>query len=260
MNKNKLLTNIIIKLITIVLFSLIVVVYMYISDNKLFNPIMFPKISDILQVFFDDVKDGIILDNLVSSLQLLAPSILIMTLIALFVGTIVGKNEVVRNILNPIIYAFSCVPAILMIPFLRVLTPSDWWASIIMIVYHTVWATLFSTIIGIQSVDKRYIESADTLNIKGIKKFTKIVLPAASPAILGGFVNSLRASFVMLVFAEMYSAGRGMGQYVRLATRQALYQRMWAGLVFMILILIIVMTLFEQLKNYILRWTIEDTN
>lgn len=76
-----------------------------------------------------------------------------------------------------------------------------------LIVYNTVWATLFATITGVMTVDKRYLDKAATLELKGWKRLTKVIFPAASPSILSGFVNSLRSTFLMLVYAEMYGAG-----------------------------------------------------
>lgn len=46
---------------------------------------------------------------------------------------------------------------------------------------------------------------------QGFKRLVKVILPAASPSLPAGFVNSPRSSFVMLVYAEMYEAGGGMG-------------------------------------------------
>ncbi len=65
------------------------------------------------------------------------------------------------------------------------------------------------------TIDKRYLDKAATLELTGVKRFMKVILPAASPSILAGFVNSLRSSFVMLVFAEMYGGGSGMGYFVK---------------------------------------------
>ena len=177
-------------------------------------------------------------------------------MIALGLGFLVGMNKRLREILHPIIYAFSCVPSILLSPFVVLLAPTFWWASVILIVYGTVWATLFATITGIQAIDKRYLENAATLELKGAKRFFKVIIPAASPSILAGFVNSLRSSFVMLVYAEMYGASNGLGFYVKRYSSLGLYQRMWGGFIFMVLVLVVVMTFFEKLKNYILKWTI----
>ena len=124
-----------------------------------------------------------------------------------------------------------------------------------LIFYGTVWATLFATITGIETIDKRYLDNAKTLELSGIKLMFKVILPAASPSIIGGFVNSLRSSFVMLVFAEMYGASFGLGYYVRRYCDYGLYANVWAGFLFMVLILVCVMQIFEHLKNYLLKWT-----
>lgn len=190
-----------------------VLLYKYISDHKLFSALMFPPLKGIWESFVED-RDVTVL-NLVSSIKLLIPSVAITLAIALGLGVLVGMNSKLRKILHPIIYAFSCVPSILLSPFVVLLSPTFWWASVILIVYGTVWATLFATITGIQAIDKRYLDNAATLELKGMKRFFKVILPAASPSILSGFVNSLRSSFVMLVYAEMYGASHGLGFYVK---------------------------------------------
>lgn len=167
------------------------------------------------------------------------------------------KSGLDKSLLETDIYAFSCVPSILLSPFIVLLSPSFWWASVILIVYETVWATLFATITEIQSIDKRYLDNAATLEIKGWKRFFKVILPAASPSIIAGFVNSLRSSFVVLVYAEMYGASHGLGFYVKRYSSLGLYSRVWGGFLFMVLVLIIVMTFFEKLKNRLLKWTMD---
>ena len=229
-----------------------VLLYKYISDHKLFSALMFPPLKGILESFVED-RDVTVL-NLVSSIKLLIPSVAITLAIALGLGVLVGMNSKLRKILHPIIYAFSCVPSILLSPFVVLLSPTFWWASVILIVYGTVWATLFATITGIQAIDKRYLDNAATLELKGMKRFFKVILPAASPSILSGFVNSLRSSFVMLVYADMYGASHGLGFYVKRYSTLGLYQKVWGGFIFMVLV--VVMTFFEKIKNRMLKWTI----
>ena len=146
-----------------------VLLYKYISDHKLFSALMFPPLKGIWESFVED-RDVTVL-NLVSSIKLLIPSVAITLAIALGLGVLVGMNSKLRKILHPIIYAFSCVPSILLSPFVVLLSPTFWWASVILIVYGTVWATLFATITGIQAIDKRYLDNAATLELKGMKRF-----------------------------------------------------------------------------------------
>ena len=105
------------------------------------------------------------------------------------------------------------------------------------------------------TIDKRYIDKAKTLQLDRFKTFTRVILPAASPSIIAGFINSLRSTFVMLVFAEMYGAQSGMGYFVRINSEYGLYDKVWCGFIFLVVVLVIVMQSFELLKKIILRWT-----
>ena len=242
--------------ITASIYVALVLLYKIISDNGLVNAFLFPSIESICRAFQGDTHTMFL--NMLFSFKLLIPSVAVSLVFALGIGTLLGMNKRLREILHPVVYTFSVVPSILLSPFALLLAPSFWAASLFLVVYGTVWATLFATITGIMTIDKRYLDKAATLELHGWKRLTKVILPAASPSILAGFVNSLRSSFVMLVYAEMYGAKYGMGYYVRKYADFGLYDRTWAGFVFMVVVLVIVMQIFEHIKKYMLKWTISQ--
>lgn len=241
--------------ITVCIYIGLILLYKYVTDTGKANPHLFPTVDSIKGAFVEN--RGIMLLNLAASFKLMIPSIIVSVLIALTLGTILGLNSRLRDALHPVIYMFSVVPSILLSPFALLLAPSFWTASLFLIVYSTVWATLFATITGIMTIDKRYLDKADTLELRGIKRFVKVILPAASPSILSGFVNSLRSTFVMLVYAEMYGAQYGMGFFVKKYAEFGLYNYTWAGFVFMVVVLVIVMQFFEAMKKRMLKWTMD---
>ena len=61
----------------------------------------------------------------------------------------------------------------------------------------------------------------------------------------------------MLVYAEMYGAQYGLGFYVKRYSSLGLFQNMWGGFIFMVIVLVVVMQIFERLKNRMLKWTID---
>ncbi|MBQ3395754.1 MAG: ABC transporter permease subunit [Synergistaceae bacterium] len=246
--------RLILNFISAVLILGIGLLYYYATENNLVNPFLFPKVSAIVKAF--SKNQDIMLLNLLSSLGMMIPSIIISLAIALTLGIILGRNAILREILHPILYIFSVVPSILLSPFVLLLAPDFLTASVFLIVYSTVWSTLFATVTGIMTIDKRYLDKADVLELRGMKRITKVILPAASPSILSGFVNSLRNTFVMLVYAEMYGSRYGMGFFVKKYTDFSLYDYAWGGFLFMVLVLVIVMQFFDRLKEYLLRWTI----
>lgn len=228
-------------------------IYYFLTENEFANPYFFPKVNKIYNAFI--LSKDLIISYMFSSFYLIIPSIFWSLLIGVTIGSIMGINERIRDAINPIIYAFSVIPSILLSPFVLFLAPTIQLASIILIVYNTVWATLFSTVSGIMTIDKRYMDKAEVLELKGIKKFFLVMLPAASPSIIGGFVNSLRSTFVMLVFAEMYGAQNGIGYFVRVNSEFGLYDKVWCGFIFLVIVLVIVMQVFEMIKRILLRWT-----
>lgn len=240
--------------LTVIIFIGLIVLYIYVTEKGIANSYLFPTAEAIKKSFSEN--KGLMFINMVSSFKLMIPSIIISLVIALTLGTILGMNAKLRDALHPVIYMLSVIPSILLSPFALLLSPNFWVASLFLIVYGTVWSTLFATITGIMTIDKRYLDKAATLELHGIKKLTKVILPAASPSIIAGFINSLRSTFVMLVYAEMYGAQYGMGFFVKKYAEFGIYSNTWAGFIFMVIVLVIVMQLFEMLKKYLLKWTI----
>lgn len=240
--------------ITILIYIGMIVTYVVISSNKLLSSFLFPPARTIVKAFAEN--RGLMLKNMLNSFQLMIPAIIIAVSIALLIGTAMGLNKRVREVLHPVVYTISVVPSILLSPFALLLAPSFRSASLFLVVYGTIWSTLFATITGIQTIDKRYLDNAATLELHGFQRFFKVILPAASPSILAGFVNSLRSSFVVLVYAEMYGAKYGMGYFVKKYAEYGLYSETWSGFIFMVIVLVVVMTIFERIKSHLLKWTI----
>ena len=66
-------------------------------------------------------------------------------------------------------------------------------------------STLLRLLAGLETATEGEIlndgEVIGTLELTGVKRFVKVILPASSPSILSGLVNSRRSSFVILVFS-----------------------------------------------------------
>lgn len=55
---------------------------------------------------------------------------------------------------------------------------------------------------------------------------------------------------------KIQSPSHGLGFYVKRYSTLGLYQKVWGGFIFMVLVLVVVMTFFEKIKNRMLKWTI----
>lgn len=240
--------------ITFVIVACIFCLYWCATNFQWLDKVLFPTPAKIWAAFMKNAE--VMPNNFFASMMLLIPSLALGVIIALVFGVLMGMHERLRDTLYPIVYAISVIPAILLSPFALHLASTFTTASIFLIVYNTIWATLFATITGIMTIDRRYLDNASVLCLPHFKKLVKVMLPAAMPSILSGFVTSLRGSFLVLVFAEMYSAQYGMGYFVKRNSDFGLYDNTWAGFLFMIVVLVVVMQIFEVVKKRLLHWTI----
>ena len=243
--------------ITILIIIAGLFLYSAASKSPNMNSFVFPPPSDIIDSFKEWFYP-VMLKNLVGTFQLLIPSLIVGIIVALSLGIVMGLNARVRETLYPIIYAISVIPALLLAPIALNVAPTFRSASLFLIVYNTVFPTLFATITGIMTIDKRYLDNAATLELTGLRKMIKVVLPAAMPSITSGFITSLRGSFLVLAFAEMYGTQFGMGYFIKKYANMGLYEEVWSGFIFLVAVLIIVMKLFEALQSRLLRWTMDD--
>ena len=238
--------------ITIGIYVVLILGYKYIADTGMFGGFLFPKVDKIVSSTIQNIPTMIL--NMFYSFQLMIPAIAI----AIIVGNILGMNAKVRKVVYPVIYSISVIPSILMSPFALLIAPSFRSASLFLVIYNTIWATLFATINGIMTIDKVYLDKANTLELNPAESLFKVIMPAAMPSIMSGFITSLRGSFVVLVYAEMYGAKYGMGFYVKKYAEYGMYDRAWSGFIFMVVVLVIVMQIFERMKNHMLRWTLNN--
>lgn len=239
---------------TFLIFAAMVVTYCVMSVSESANSYLFPTGKEILNSFIENRE--IFAVNLISSFSLLIPSVSVAIVLSIAIGVPIGLNKKARDAVYPVLYTISVIPSILLSPFALMLAPNFRAASLFLIIYGCMFPTVFATITGIQTIDKRYLDNAETLGLTGFKKLTKVILPAASPSIFSGLVTTMRGSFLMLAYAEMYGAKYGMGFFVRKYSEYGMYQHVWSGFIFMVLVLVIVMQIFEAIKSHVLKWSI----
>ena len=242
--------------ILLVLTGLIIAYELLTDVFSILDPFLFRGLSQVLPRFvshFDPLMNG-----LISSLGLLIPAYAMAAIAGISLGTIIGLKRVLRKNITPFVNGFSAVPATMVTPFAIHIFPTFRSASVFIIFLGAFWPTLGATVNAVMTIDKRYLENADTLEINGMERLFRVILPAASPTILTGCTIAIKFSFVMLVVAEMFGATSGMGFFVQYYSDFARFDLVIAGFIFMSIILIGIMYLLDLLKSKMLRWTINN--
>lgn len=234
-----------------------IVSYWILTDvSKILDPFLFAGLSKVLPAFSAHI-DKLLL-GLWSSLLLLVPAYLLAVVLGIGLGVVIGLLAPVRKNLTPHINGLSAIPVTLLTPFAIHIFPSFYSASVFIIFLGAFWPILGTTITGVVTIDKRYLESAATLEISGFERMFKIILPAAAPTIFAGCSIALKFSFILLTVSEMFGATSGMGYFVQYYSDFARFDMVLAGFLFMAVILIVIMTVFDLIKNRALAWTLNN--
>lgn len=93
---------------TILIYAALAVFYWAITASGKANAYLFPKVEAIGKAFYENRENMLV--NLVSSIGMMIPSILISITVALTIGTLLGMHTKLRDALHPVIYAFSVIP------------------------------------------------------------------------------------------------------------------------------------------------------
>ncbi|MEL7621979.1 MAG: ABC transporter permease subunit [Clostridiales bacterium] len=241
----------------ILIFAGILAGYIILTDVlHVLNPFLFHSITTIPPLFKQYWPQ--LIKGLQSSLSLLVIAYLLALIGGIAVGAFIGSKNIVRKNLTPYINAFSAVPVTLLTPYAINIFPSFRIASIFIIFLGCFWIILGTTITAVMTIDKRYLENAATLEIPRVERLFRIVLPAASPAILTGCTIALKLAFMLLAVAEMFGATSGMGYFIQYYSDFGRFDLVAVGFLFMALVLVVILYLFDLIKARILHWTINN--
>lgn len=232
-------------------------VYILMTDvHRVLSDFLFPSIFDVIKLMPEYI--GQLFIGLRSSLYLLITAYVLAVISAIALGTLIGLKSGLRKNMTPYINAFSAVPVPLLTPYAINLFPTFKAASIFLIWLAAFWVILGTTIGAVMSIDKRYLENAATLEMPGFEKLFRVILPAASPAILVGCSIALTLSFMMLAVAEMFGATSGMAYFVQYYSDFARFDLVMLGFLFTATILVSIMYIFDKIRHRIIHWTINN--
>jgi ABC-type nitrate/sulfonate/bicarbonate transport system permease component len=158
------------------------------------------------------VQEGV---SLQASLAISTARVLFGLLVGLPLGTLIGLllawNRRTDDYLHPIYVLLRSVPPLALITYIMLWLGHSEAHRLIPIVYAVATTAVIPTYHGVRDVAAKYVVAARSLGARGRLMLTKVLLPAASPAVLGGLRYSLAIAWMTAVGAEMLMAENGMG-------------------------------------------------
>ncbi|WP_443218133.1 taurine ABC transporter permease TauC [Pseudomonas sp. Gutcm_11s] len=189
----------------------------------LIEPLFLPSPQTVLargwKLITEGYLDASLWQHLGASLGRIGLALFFAVLTAIPLGIAIGRNRVVRGLVDPLIEFYRPIPPLAYLPLIVI------WCGIgelskVLLIYLAIFAPIvIATATGVRSVDPAKLRAAQALGATPGQLIRHVVLPSALPDILTGVRIGLGVGWSTLVAAELIAAQRGLGFMVQSAAQ-----------------------------------------
>ncbi len=193
------------------------------------STLFYPKPSDVLQRTWDR-REVLLHDTRVTTGRLLWGFVL-GTLPGLGAGLAAGLSRTVRSLLYPIATALYVVPRIAMLPLVLVAFSINDSARIFMVAFSVFFVVFFSTLTGVEQVERTHIETARAFGAGRLRLAVSVLLPGAAATIFSGFRVAMGFALIVIIGTEFLASNDGLGARIWTSYQIFDFPSMYAGIV-----------------------------
>ncbi len=191
------------------------ITWQVVAESGAFKPIFMPPLQTIAQRVFELAGNGVLVVAIGASLGRLFAGFVIATVIGVALGLLVTRLAFAEPLAVRLLSALLATPAVAWTPLFMLWFGLGNPATIALVVFVGAIPIALNTWSGIRTVDKVYIRVANSVNIRGMRRFYKVILPAAFAPVLSGVRLGFARSWHGLVAGELLAgATSGLGVLV----------------------------------------------
>jgi sulfonate transport system permease protein len=190
---------------------LLVVAWFATTAAGLVKPYQFPSPAAVLNEVTDLVQHGELWADLGISIQRVLTGFVCALICALVLGALVGSSRVAERALEPTLQGVRSVPSLAWVPLILLWFGIGETAKVILVGIGAFFPIYVALVAGIQGVDRKLVEVARSLGLRGVALAVRVLVPATLPQLLVGMRIGLTQAWLFLVAAELLGANRGLG-------------------------------------------------
>lgn len=163
---------------------------------------------------WDDAFSATLHLHLLASASRVYGGFLLAAVVAVPLGLLIGRIELVRQLLDPFLQLMRPIPVTAWLPLSMILFGLGPKSAFFLVFLGAFYPILLNTIFGVKNVEPRLFEAASMLGCRGNAQFFRVVLPAALPSIFTGLRLGLGLAWFVIVVGEMTGVPRGLGAVI----------------------------------------------
>ncbi|MGH8194656.1 MAG: ABC transporter permease [Woeseiaceae bacterium] len=182
--------------------------------------VIFPTPWKVVAGTLELIKDGTLWIHIGSSLFRVAAGFLLAVAFAVPLGLWMGWVRGAFITLNPLFQILRPISPIAWIPIAILWFGVGNASPIFLIFISSVFPMIVQTVVGVHTIERRYLRAAENFGVSRYTLFRQVVIPAVLPQILVGMRIGLGVAWLVVVAAEMIALRSGLG-YLIMDSRNA---------------------------------------
>src|SRR5918996_3672781 len=200
------------------IFGVVLLALWELSSGRLIDPFWVSSPSKVFLYLYEVFIDGSIFGHLGITLYETFSGFFIGSIFGIGLGFVLGRREVLADVLDPYVVAFNGIPRIALAPLFIIWFGIGPTSKVILVVIVVFFLTFFNTYAGVKGVEA---ELKNILRIMGASErqiLMKVTVPAIVPWITTGLKISVPYAIVGAVVGEFIAASKGLGYLINYNT------------------------------------------
>ena len=245
-------------------FLLIVVVYIAFSNARLAenpNDKLLPSIEKCIdsmsKMAFEPSKrsgEYILLNDTMASLKRLAMGVAISAMIALCVGISIGIIPYVTSTVSPLIWFFSLIPTMAMLPILFIVFGLGEVSKVVLIILGVAPIMTREIYQRVKEIPSEQIIKVQTLGASTWQIITRVITPQILPRLIDAIRLTLGTAWIFLISAEAIAATEGLGYRIFLVRRYLAMDVILPYVVWITLLAFLIDFVLRQFNQRLFPW------
>lgn len=213
-----------------------------------------PAPSIILIALWEMLASGELARHVGASLWRIIAGFTIGVVPAVLLGLWMGLSRPVRAVVDPLIAAVYPIPKIAILPLLMVFFGIGEASKIAVVAISAFFPILINTYTGVATVDRIYLDVAQSFGASRTLVFRRVVFPGALPVIFAGVRLALGVCLIVIVSAEFVAARSGIGFLIWSSWEILLIDKMFVGLLVIAAIGTLMNILLKEIQRRAIPW------
>ncbi|MFD7100203.1 ABC transporter permease [Streptomyces xanthophaeus] len=193
-------------------------------------PGLLPTPAETLAALVDSARSGVLATDLGASLTRAGQGFALGALVGSALGFATGYLPWLSAAVTPAISFLRPIPAIALVPLATAWFGIGETAKRLLIAYAVLLAVWLYVHDGVSRVPASHLRAARSLGAPLHRRFTEVLLPAATPALLAALRYGASVALLALVAAELGGADSGLAYRLQVDGQFLRVDRMFAGL------------------------------